>query len=555
MRKTGRTSDHTAVIVAVVLALVHSAILLYYARYHMNAAPLFGDEADKIAQAANFFYTRSLQILDGAPYPPLIYFCTFPLYAIFGVGKLTAVSTNILFLAVLAVSLFSIIRHFGKSDWYAVLAFAVVMFFPGVFALSRIYFQDFANIAMVTATFAALLATRNFSNLRATVVFAVVGGLGMLTRGNNMIFWIVPTTFTALEGLVVQRRGAGSESRLRTLRNIVIGAAIGFVIAAMWYLRNYPFVFEFGRSRLTLNANMAHVPWYDPESLLFYLYAMIDYQISPWLFPTILAVSVFALVRKFRSLVPILLWIAVPYIFFCFPQWKLARYTAPILPAFAILFALGIEAVPRKVIRGVLIALVLIPAVVQFAFFSARGSADDVTEFLGNGKLAGFLLRFHMDLAVYQDAEPKPIQDTNFHVDEVGKVLTRLNYPGRQYKLLCFDEQVYFDLPGNVPEVVVECGYFWHYVITINNVNALLIESALLDDGRIVYRRPENLTHVDATPDAADLLVSFGDQPIEQLGLYDKFHRIYEAKMPCCADDMMFFARKSVPVVETGAGP
>ena len=531
------------------LSIIYSAILVIYVHLHMHAAPLFGDEADKISQAANFFYMHNLSALDGAPYPPLIYFLSQPIFYFFGVFKTTAVAANVFFIPILILSIMYLCRHIGLSRLQGLAAALLTLFFPGVFALSRIYFQDFANTAMVAAAMAALVASKGFSSRKGTILFGIVAGFGMLTRANNVIFWLVPA-FWVFGSTLIFNILWGNEEKKPTIKldrffiNIAIGATIGLTLAGLWYFRNYPNVFNFGFSRVTQHPNMAEFPWHSKQSLLFFLYALIDYQISPLLVIPVIIFSLLAVIRYPKQTFPIFLWILVPYIFFIFPEWKLARYTAPMLPAFAILFIKGVTVLRLKWVYGILTALLVLTAMAQFTFFSIPGRNLSERKLIGNGILASKLLGIKMDHDDYQDDIPKPILDWDFHVAEVSRVLLdtqkQINKPGPM-KVFCYGSVMFYQHEDEEPLPIVECGYFWDYMRAINNLQMVMITAGIDKEGKLFQEEIDIYDKHGASPESCDLITSYGSFPLESQGLMEKVKFIDAFQIPGTAEKMGFW--------------
>lgn len=531
------------------ITIIYSAILVIYVQKHLHAAPLFGDEADKISQAANFFYSHNLSVLDGAAYPPLIYFLSQPLFFLFGVSKTAAVAANVFFIPVLIISVMHICTHIGLTRLQGLAAAMLSMFFPGVFALSRIYFQDFANTAMVAAVMAALIASKGFTDRKGTIVFGIVAGLGMLTRASNVIFWIAPALFVFCSTLFFKNAWrndeSGSDRKVnRLLINVAIGAAVGIALASLWYFRNYPNVFNFGFSRITQHPNMAEFPWHSKQSLLFFLYALIDYQISPLLVIPIFIFGLLAIIRRPIKTFPLFLWILVPYVFFIFPEWKLARYIAPVLPAFAILFIKGTTFLKYRWIYAPLTVVVLIIAAAQFYFFSTPGTDLSERKFIGNGKLAIKLLGIKLQHGDYQDDIPKPILDWDFHVQEISQLLLRADEQikkNRVMKVFCFGTITLYQHEDEEPIPIIECGYFWDYIQAVNDLQMIMISGGIDKEGRFFQEDIGFWKDIGASPESCDLIISYGYLPLETQGLMDRVRSIDAFKIPGTAEKMGFW--------------
>ncbi len=527
-----------AILALAALIIAHSAVLLYYVPRHMHGAPLFGDEADKISQAAKYFYSKDMAVLDGAPYPPALYFATQPPFKYFGVGKNVAVATNILFIAILMISVYRLAANLGAGPWRGLFAAALVMFFPGAFALSRIYFQDFANIAMTSAALAFLAATRGFTSRSRTLAFGLVCGLGMLTRANFCIFLFGPAIGVfamTMSGRAAWGHDIPLHGRFRrdAVINTALGLALSLAVASIWYLRDYPNVIRYGTQRVTLDANVAGVAWHSVKSLFFYLYSLIDYQISELLFIPVAGLGTWAAIKRFPSCLPLVLCVAGAYLFFVFPEWKLARYIAPMLPAIAVCAAVGAASVKTKAIRWIIMALCLTCGAAQFYFltFPSRYTESD---FIGSGRIASRLFGFKMHIDDYQDDIPRAMDHTNFYIAESGDALLqflkthRSRFEGgvsvapKTFTMSCFAEASSIH-PIATGEMKIDCGYPWAYISAVNNLKMRVVMGAVMPDGQIKLHETPDFNPDDVHPGNSDVIATYDPGFLSKQNLQNRY--------------------------------
>src|SRR5205085_1036352 len=121
------------------------------------------------------------------PYPPLYQTIVSLFYAILGKSSHAAAYANIPAMLLLVLSTYGIGRLI-LEPLAAALAGVLVCFYPYVAWLSRESLIDFWLTAMVALAIYALLRTSEFSNLKWSVAFGVIAGLGMLTKWTFVFF-------------------------------------------------------------------------------------------------------------------------------------------------------------------------------------------------------------------------------------------------------------------------------------------------------------------------------------------------------------------------------
>jgi 4-amino-4-deoxy-L-arabinose transferase-like glycosyltransferase len=258
-------------------------------------------------------------------YPPLLYWLTQPLYAVVGTDVQVALLTNCVFLVVLVLSMYGIgvELHDRRSGRLAAI-FALSL--PFVVSQFKEYQVDAPLTAMVALSLFALLRTREFSDDRASYVFGVVAGLGLLTKWTFAIVMAAPLTYAVL--VAVRAR------RVRPLRPVLRALVVTLVIAGPWYAYN---ILPLGHDLLT-NGYAAGAREGDPavvsfESLIWYPTRLVQEHL--YLVPTILFLG--GLLRwNRRNLYPLLLVVG-PLVEFTLLQNKDARYIMPAMVGIALI--------------------------------------------------------------------------------------------------------------------------------------------------------------------------------------------------------------------------
>ncbi len=297
----------------------------------------------RIHDAFAGFGLRALALVPSltGSYPPFYHSIVAGVYALFGRTVDAAEWANLPAIALLFASTYAIGRTLLKP-LAAVSAAILVNFYPMLLWLSRETLIDYWLTSMVAAAMWILLRTEEFSSRRDSIAFGIVCGLGMLTKWTFAFFLLLPALWFAR----------------KNLKNAAIAASIAGAIAAYWYI-------PAGRSLLVLlNVNSAQsINEGDParfslQAIIFYIRAMEGYQLFLPLFIAFIG-GLVLLAKHFRpEWIPIVLWILGGWLGLMLFQNKDPRYTAPLLPAVALVSAQVFQR--REMLAAVLVPLLLI---------------------------------------------------------------------------------------------------------------------------------------------------------------------------------------------------
>lgn len=282
-------------------------------------------------------------------YPPLVPLTAAPFYALFDIDPDVGIAgMNLVFLGILILSIFGIGKIMANGMVGALSAFIVAMY-PAIFGYSRTFMYDIPLMAMVTLGLYMLLKTENFKHRKYSLLFGLVLGLGMLTKWTYALFIIGPICFVLYRAI----KSHGLKSFIVT--NIISSIIIATVLSALWYGPNISVIYSL-RYYVQQNVNA------PPYSI------SLIYHMSFLLF----AISIVALIYIILSnktdqyVLFLIIWIGVPFILFSLQEHQEPRYIAPILPAFALISAIGIDTAKNKKIKSILIASITILSLFQF---------------------------------------------------------------------------------------------------------------------------------------------------------------------------------------------
>jgi len=274
-----------------------------------------------------------------------------------------------IFLLVLMVSTYFIAKDTVNKQ-AGLLAMFLVSIYPLVFESSRQYSLDLPLAALVTLSIFFLMRTNYFTNSFYSILLGVSAGTAMLIKGQFILFFIWP--FLLILSRYISKNNKLS---LKVLFNLSLFMFIALLVASLWWGNKMETAFkEFNlhvASRQKFLENYAVYAIYSPEFYFFHLKSLFLNSISiPLAIP--FWVSFFCILKlKIKYKLILLAWIVIPFILFsCCFVIKHDRFLMPILPPIAIFSSCVIWQINNKKLRGALLALLVITAMVIYFVFS-----------------------------------------------------------------------------------------------------------------------------------------------------------------------------------------
>jgi 4-amino-4-deoxy-L-arabinose transferase-like glycosyltransferase len=330
-------------------------------------------------------------------YPPSIHIVTALVFVLFGASRLAGIAVNLISLGVLLGSTHSIVRMlYGpqsirgveREPWASI-------FWPGVLAatLAACYhfsawllhdaFLDYPLTAIVTLTVALLIRAGGFESRRDSLLLGAAIGAGLLTKQTFAFFLAFPLLYTAARVLYKRDR--------RAVLNLVLALLVAAAIAAVWYLPHLDDVLAIYRMNREAAVAENEQPLWGFMSNMFYLHALLSYQMQVPLAALFVAGLVYSFARRFGRSVIIYCWLFGGLAAFTAVANKDVRYTVPVLPAAAVLsvcWISGLRASARsrlisRSVYALKLALVAAAAVWGLAsFFNAQWPRDGMGYYL-----------------------------------------------------------------------------------------------------------------------------------------------------------------------------
>lgn len=282
-------------------------------------------------------------------YPPVTYLAACPFLWAFGLTHDATCYANLLWALLLSLSTYGLARTLlppllsGLSAW-------LCLFFPIFAPMGHEFLTDFPLTCITALAALCLLRSEAFSNVKWSVAFGLLFGLGMMTKWSHL-YLIGP--LLAYEAFRAVRKGGRS-----ALGNLAGAAAWAAVVALPWYGVNFQ-----GLVRNLLQSNKSAYIDGDPMRFTYgwftyYIHRLFDQQLLLPLALLALLGFLVAIFKKERKMLPFALWLFGGIATMTTVLNKDPRFTLPVLPAAAVSVAYLLSNVKRGALRASLGAAV-----------------------------------------------------------------------------------------------------------------------------------------------------------------------------------------------------
>jgi hypothetical protein len=355
------------------------------------------------------------QIRPGIPaHPPLFQLLGALMIEIFGYSPDTIAATSTVMFVLLLFGCYALARTF-LQPWQSLFGVFVVSMTPIVFASSRFFMTDYGSAVIVVWSIFALVKSDGLRHPGWVLLFAVLNGLGILTRTVTFAYVLVPAILTGLVGIVATLRRESYEPGWGTLAvNVAMALVVTVGIFAPWYCTHLEPFYDYWsnkeisgtRGPLTnfappppVNAedaatDAAPTLMADQSTYARFVRTVSEKAANPpvaWIrYPVylvndglfavlaglaLLGMAIAPLRAQFRTLplVCMYLWILGSWGFFSvILRSATPRYGLPVAPALALFAALAILALPGRWIRMTAGAMLSIVLLFQYALLTIQ---------------------------------------------------------------------------------------------------------------------------------------------------------------------------------------
>jgi 4-amino-4-deoxy-L-arabinose transferase-like glycosyltransferase len=177
-------------------------------------------------------------LVDNPIRPALVPISATLAYHVFGFSVDAGPMINLLYMAILLSATYGLGVKLASRN-VGLLTTVVVGTYPVIYAMSRLFYYEFALTAMVAVTIFFLVAGEGFQRRTASLLFGLCLGLGLLTKRTFVAFTFVPILYVVLRSgvLVDLWRRITSRPRIHW-RALLLAVVGGGLLAALWYLPN-----------------------------------------------------------------------------------------------------------------------------------------------------------------------------------------------------------------------------------------------------------------------------------------------------------------------------
>lgn len=297
-----------------------------------------------------------------AYWPPLLYLAgsLLPLLGYDSRDTVSMTNTAGFLLLVLGMYFFARTMLDRRASFFAAL---VTSFVPALYGISRLHLTDLLSATVVVWCCWALMKTDRFRDTRWVLVFALLNGIGFLTRWFTFVFYITPCAIIVVLGLVDAirsrwREGRSSKALGLWLANVVLTGAVTFAVMAPWYTANLETMYAtFSGSADRVGRMLVVKTWADHAANV--IFATINDGVFLPMFVVGLAgllIAPFVLGRKYwLAYVVAATWLlGTIALKIAFPQTGTApRHLVPLFAVFGLFSAIAVVALPWKRVRVV----------------------------------------------------------------------------------------------------------------------------------------------------------------------------------------------------------
>lgn len=290
-------------------------------------------------------------------YPPLAAFASAPAYALLGIPETIRAAAwaawrhNAVFLLILLLSVYGLAAaEAGPAT--GILAAFLAATYPLIFSQARYFMLDMPAAAMSALSVFLLTRSEGFHRISWAVPFGVSLGLGLLTKQSFGEFLVGPTLLAVALGA---RDAIRSSAVLRSCRPLGAWLVTGLLVLTVflitcgwWYAVQFQDSDYLAWIRYITNLS-AGPPECQGRFLTFcgatYYFRALNNAISfGYLVLLVVALGALAAARpRSRTLAYVAAWAVGGYLLISLPQSREPRYEMPLLPAVAVLTAVGLR--------------------------------------------------------------------------------------------------------------------------------------------------------------------------------------------------------------------
>ena len=355
------------------LLCLYSAIVQFF-WLKLDTAPPWGDGIPCILRGMHFFQVQDkLSFLEfikdifgfGDGYPPLVDFSYFLYYRLFGLSSEMELMVNSVYLVIGIIGIYGIGKYlFDKNTGlFSALIFTSL---PGVLLYSKLGFKEFQLMCFLALTIYFLLESKNFTNRKFSLLFAVSLGLMMMIKYEGLIFLIAPLSIVFIK--VVSDRTFTKNLYWST--NLKLVLIIVSLIGLSWYIVNWQ---QFS-SHMFINrlGPMAVDPiGFSTKDLTYYFKKLLFYFLSGFYMITFVIICITSILKmrsskarsEARKILLFCFYLAFSLLVFTFISGKNIPHISPLLVFVSVIIGGGCSIIKNKSVKSICFGLIFLHAV------------------------------------------------------------------------------------------------------------------------------------------------------------------------------------------------
>ena len=248
----------------------------------------------------------------------------------------------------------------------------------GIMGQLRQVSPDLVTAATVTWSLWALHRTRGFSRMAPTLLFGALVGIAIMTRVQALFFLVGPSLLAVASGFW---RGQGLRGRAARLGRMIAGLVTLLAISSPWWGSRLQPLWDLARDHVG-DSEETPPAWGDPTFWGGMLEFAGDFgRMTAWL---TLAAALLTLPLLLRRRLPqaamLLAWVGGSMMLYALTISRHEHYMLPALPGVALMAALGLEQLPRRLSRLAGALLLLWGGLTVFAVAGAGTAQRDAIE-------------------------------------------------------------------------------------------------------------------------------------------------------------------------------
>lgn len=368
--------------------------------------PSFGEYFRSLTLSGNFLHPLKLLKLMNKGYyvffPPLFSLSSLPLFFLFGTSPDIACMTNIIYLAILILSIYKIGKILCCAN-AGLLATFIIMTYPIVFGLSRWYVNSFASLSLISLSAYYLIKAEGTKEFRYLLFSNFYAGISFLVRTSSIYFFIGLLIFKFSEIILSQKKSLKEKILIISLSL----TPLFFIVGGWLYWTKAALFRYYGYTDFKMTPDFSHIL----EGLKYHFgFVFFNIQVH-WFYAIIFFISApFLIKKKPKQALLLLAWYLIPLIIISSYKGGECRHLmVPALGSIALISSLGVFYIPWHKLRFFIIISIYIFGIFQYFTISYHPAA---TKFYS--KMNGLKLKLNTEFNDYCPNNMGILQSRNF---------------------------------------------------------------------------------------------------------------------------------------------